>query len=68
MSLVLHRIILSIIKIKFNYVVVITNSTGICSKISVMAGRGQASKVRSQLMGNIIFKLEQNSESLESTN
>ena len=48
--------------------VVITNSTGICSKISVMAGRGQASKVRSQLMGNIIFKLEQNSESLESTN
>ena len=56
------------IKIKFNYVVVITNSTGIRSKISVMAGRGQASNVRSQLMGNIIFKLEQNSESPESTN
>lgn len=33
-----------------------------------MAGRGQTLKVKSQLMGNIITKLEQNSESLESTN
>ena len=33
-----------------------------------MAGRGQALKVRSQLIGNTIFKLEQSPESLESTN
>lgn len=43
------------IKTKFNSMVLIINSTGMCNKRPVMTGRVQTSKLRSQLMGNIIF-------------